>query len=70
MRLLIFAGFFALAACSAQQPEYTDQQRMCIAQRYREYDPKKLGPCVDVCTSCLSGTVATCNSSCKLKGAS
>jgi hypothetical protein len=73
MRLSRLTGLIAtlcLASCSPQQPEYTEQQRVCIAQRYRDYDAKKLGPCVDVCLSCLSGTVATCNSSCKLKGAS
>jgi hypothetical protein len=64
---LIFAGF-GLSACSGQ-PEYTEQERTCIAQRYKDYDARKLDQCVNVCRGCMNGTTATCNTSCKLKGA-
>jgi hypothetical protein len=59
-----------LGACSEEQPEFTDQQRMCIAQRYNNYDPKQLNQCLDVCKNCMKGSVVTCNTSCKLRGAS
>jgi hypothetical protein len=73
MRLsgLILLGAFSvgLGSCS-EEPEYSEQQRVCISQRYKNYDPKHLGQCVDVCRTCMSGTIATCNTSCKLRGAS
>ena len=59
-----------LASCSKEQNEYTEKERQCIAQRFNDYNPKQLGQCVDVCAACLKGTVATCNTSCKMKGAS
>ena len=69
--LLLLACFaVGLAACSEEQPAYTEQQRVCIAQRYTNYDPKQLKQCLDVCKTCMNGTVITCNTSCKLKGAS
>jgi hypothetical protein len=68
---ILLAGFaVGLGSCSEEQPDYTEQQRVCISHRYNAYDPKHLSQCVDVCKSCLSGTIATCNTSCKLKGAS
>jgi hypothetical protein len=60
---------FCLASCS-QEAEYSDQQRACIAQRYKDFDARKLSQCVDVCKSCMNGNTVTCNTSCKLKGAS
>ncbi len=59
----------ALASCS-QEDGYTDQQRACIARRYANYDARQLSQCVDVCMACMRGTTVTCNTSCKLKGAS
>jgi hypothetical protein len=59
----------SLAACS-KETEYSDQQRACIAQRYKEFDPRKLSQCVDVCKTCMNGNNVTCNTSCKLRGAS
>ena len=58
-----------LASCS-REVEYSDQQRACIAQRYTNFDAKNLSQCVDVCKSCMNGNTVTCNTSCKLKGAS
>jgi hypothetical protein len=58
-----------LGSCSEDAPVYSEGQRTCIAQHYKSYNPKRLDQCLAVCTECLSGTVATCNSSCKLKGA-
>ena len=60
---------FGLASCS-REAEYSDEQRVCIAQRYNEFDAKKLSQCVDVCKSCMNGNTVTCSTSCKLKGAS
>jgi hypothetical protein len=65
--LALFA--VALAACS-QEVEYTSEQRACIVQRFANYDAKQLNQCVDVCKACMKGTAVTCNTSCKLRGAS
>lgn len=58
-----------LAACS-QEVDYTPEQRSCIAQRYSRYDAKQLNQCVDVCEMCMRGNAVTCNTSCRLRGAS
>jgi hypothetical protein len=67
--VLTAALAIGLASCS-QEAEYTDQQRQCIAQRHNQYDAKQLSQCVDVCKVCMNGNNVTCNTSCKLKGAS
>jgi hypothetical protein len=66
---LLTANAIGVACCS-QEPEYSDQQRVCIAQRYKPYDSRKLSQCVEVCVSCMNGSVVTCTTSRKLKGAS
>lgn len=69
-RLLCLIGFAAgLAACS-QEIETTSEQRSCIAQHYANYDRRQLNQCVDVCRVCMKGNVLTCNTSCRLRGAS
>ena len=69
-RLVCLIAFAAgLAACS-QEMEYTPEQRSCIAQRYAAYDAKQIKQCVDVCRMCMKGNVVTCNTSCRLRGAS
>jgi hypothetical protein len=73
MRLRGLSVLTALAICVAscsKEDGYTDQQRACISERYPSYDAKKLSQCVDVCQACMRGTTVTCNTSCKLKGAS
>ena len=67
--IVLVAIAVGLASCS-QEVEYTDQQRACISQRYKEFDARKLSQCVDVCKACMNGNNVTCNTSCKLKGAS
>lgn len=58
-----------LAACS-QEVEYTPEQRACIAEHYSAYDAKQIKQCVDVCRLCMKGNMVTCNTSCRLRGAS
>lgn len=58
-----------LSACS-QEIDYTPEQRSCIAQHYSAYDAKQINQCVDVCRVCMKGNVVTCNTSCRLRGAS
>jgi hypothetical protein len=68
--LIVLTTFvFSLASCS-REAEYSDQQRACIAQRYKEFDARNFSQCVDVCEACMTGTTVTCTTSCKLKGAS
>jgi hypothetical protein len=67
--IVLVAIVVGLASCS-QEVEYTDQQRACISERYKEFDARKLSQCVDVCKACMNGNNVTCNTSCKLKGAS
>ena len=64
--VLLAAG---LSACS-QEIDYTPEQRSCIAQHYSAYDAKQINQCVDVCRICMKGNVVTCNTSCRLRGAS
>ena len=59
----------SLGSCSPEAT-YTEQERSCIAQRYSNYNAKQLSQCVDVCKACAKGNDVTCNTSCKLKGAS
>jgi hypothetical protein len=66
---VLAAVAIGLASCS-QDDGYTDQQRACIAQRYTSYDARQLSQCVDICKACMNGNTVTCNTSCKLKGAS
>jgi hypothetical protein len=65
---VLIAVALAMASCS-KEPEYTDRQRACIAEHYSKYDATKFDQCVDVCERCLAGTVTTCTTSCKVKGA-
>jgi hypothetical protein len=71
LRSVIVAAAMAvgLASCSKEE-NYTDQQRSCIVQRYTNYDARQLSQCVDVCRACMNGNIVTCNTSCRLKGAS
>ncbi len=65
----LIALALGLASCSKEE-EYTDQQRSCIAARYASYDARQLSQCVDVCKACMKGNTVTCNTSCRLRGAS
>jgi hypothetical protein len=67
LSLCLLAAMF-LIGCS-KEPEYTDQQRACIAKLYKDYDAKQMSQCVNVCQSCMSGNTTTCTTSCNLKGA-
>jgi hypothetical protein len=66
--VVLSAAGIGLAGCS-QEASYTEPERICIAQRYTDYDAKRLGQCVDVCKACMKGNTLTCNTSCRLKGA-
>jgi hypothetical protein len=58
-----------LADCSGEV-DYTPEQRACIAARYTSYDARQINQCVDVCKMCMKGNSVTCNTSCRLRGAS
>jgi hypothetical protein len=66
---LLITVAIGLGSCS-QEATLTEQERSCIAQRYQNYNEKRLSQCVDVCKACMKGNEVTCNTSCKLKGAS
>jgi hypothetical protein len=66
--IVLVAIAIGLAACS-QDTDYSDQQRACIAERYKVFDARNLRQCVDVCKACMNGNEVTCNTSCNLKGA-
>lgn len=65
--LIVLTAAF-LTGCS-NEPEYSDQQRVCIAKLYGSYDAKQISQCVNVCKSCMGGNTVTCTTSCNLKGA-
>jgi len=67
LSLCLLAATF-LTGCS-NEPEYSDQQRACIARLYIDYDAKQMSQCVNVCKSCMGGSTTTCTTSCTLKGA-
>jgi hypothetical protein len=67
--VVLAAVAVCFASCS-KEVEYSDQQRACITQRHREFDARKLSHCVDVCKACMNGNTVTCNTSCRLRGAS
>ena len=67
--IVLAAAALGLASCWEEAP-HTEQQRACIAQRYSDYDARQLSQCVDVCKACMKGNNVTCNTSCRLKGAS
>jgi PBP1b-binding outer membrane lipoprotein LpoB len=67
LSLCLLAAIF-LTGCS-NEPEYTEQQRGCIAKQYQDYDRRQMRQCVDVCRFCMGGNMVTCSTSCKLKGA-
>jgi hypothetical protein len=70
MRILTLSVLLVtlLTGCS-NEPEYSDQQRACIAKLYSSYDPKQMNQCFNACRSCMAGTTVTCTTSCNLKGA-
>jgi hypothetical protein len=70
MRALSLLVLLALLLTGgSNEPEYTDQQRACIAKLYNSYDAKQMNQCVNVCKSCMGGSTVTCTTSCNLKGA-
>jgi hypothetical protein len=69
MRRAVFVAMaFVVAACSPEgdQAGYVTS---CAANLYRSYNPTVLDQCVSACMRCDHGTVATCSTSCTLKGA-
>ena len=70
LRIGVLISAAALLTSCSEKIDYTDEQRKCIAQRYTKYDATQLSQCVDVCKACMNGNTATCNTSCRLKGAS
>lgn len=71
MRRLLCLTLIAvvLTACS-REIDYTPEQRACIAEHFASYDAKRIDQCVDVCRVCMKGNLVTCNTSCRLRGAS
>ena len=59
----------SLVACKPEAAQ-TDDERICTAKLYPNYDVTRLDQCMAVCKSCRGGNTVTCSTSCKLKGAS
>ena len=66
----IVATLALLSASCSKERQYTEEERSCIAQQYRDYDARKIDQCVQVCKACMKGNTITCNTSCRLRGAS
>jgi hypothetical protein len=58
----------AIVACSPKTAQ-NDAEQTCALKLYPDYDQTRLDQCMAVCKSCRSGTIVTCSTSCKLKGA-
>jgi hypothetical protein len=59
----------ALLTGCTNEPEYSDQQRACVAKLYSSYDPRHMSQCVNVCKPRMGRSTVTCTASCNLKGA-
>lgn len=71
---LTIAAVAALAVLTvaggcAKEEELTAEQKVCVAGLYPTYDPKLTEACVKVCKTCKKGNTVTCNTSCRLRGA-
>lgn len=60
----------AIMGGCAKEEELTAEQKVCVADLYPVYDPMKTEACVKVCRVCKKGNAVTCNTSCRLRGAS
>lgn len=69
-RLFCWTALALLLGACSQEVDYSSEQRACIAQHFSGYDASKLNQCVDACKLCMKGTTVTCNTSCRLRGAS
>ena len=67
--ITILAIALLVGACKPEAAQ-TDEERICTAKLYPNYDVTRMDQCMDVCKSCRSGNTVTCSTSCKLKGAS
>jgi hypothetical protein len=60
----------AVTAGCQQEPEVTGStSNKCVAELFSAYNPKDLNQCLAVCSRCDRGTMVTCSTSCKLRGA-
>ncbi len=71
---LLGAAVIASVACGCSKDEgYTEQQRQCLARKFPSLpaglSQENLDECVAACTECLAGTIVTCSTSCRLRGA-
>ncbi len=74
MRWLAVALICMLTACGpdpdpATTATATATYNACAAKYYSEYNARNIDQCIRVCTACERGTVGTCSTSCRLKGA-
>ncbi len=65
--LLLFVVALGLVGCGDNQT--AGPELACAAHLYSPYDAKNIDQCVNVCIKCGKGTVTTCSTSCRLKGA-
>jgi len=66
--IAVFVLLMVLTGCH-DEPEVTGTTSQCVAALFPTYNPKKLNQCVAVCINCERGTITTCSTSCRLKGA-
>lgn len=62
-------GLLAVLAACSQDADMTGSVASCANKLYSPFNPKNLDECVNVCLSCERGTMITCSTSCRLKGA-
>ncbi len=68
-RVLIIVALALLAAGCRQDNDTTGSIDNCPVRLAKNYNPRNLDQCVSACRSCDHGTVTTCTTSCRLKGA-
>jgi hypothetical protein len=68
--ICVLATAALLSTSCSKDPEYTGEERACISRHYTNYDSTKIDQCVAICKVCMKGSTITCNTSCRLRGAS
>lgn len=70
MRVIIVMLALLITAGCQQETEVTGSTtNKCVAELFPSYNPKSLNQCLAVCSKCDRGTMTTCSTSCKLRGA-
>jgi hypothetical protein len=69
LAIVLFLGIVYVIYPRSPAADATGSINQCPARNHN-YSPTNLAQCVNACMSCDAGTIITCSTSCRLKGAS